>query len=154
MIVLVEQGKRLGLQRVRLRDRAVAKLRSGSLDRALAAGASPESSVALAVHAGHLCEPTQRRVIGHSLARIALLATAPQGGRVMTPLSRTAVCRCHAELQAVVERLAACEPVGVQGIARIRTLLSDGAGPLYGASSPDRLRRDLLAALEGLDAVA
>jgi hypothetical protein len=154
MIVVVEQESRLALQRVRLRDHLVARLRSSALDRALAAGVSPESSVALALHAGHLSTSTQRDAMAHTLARIELLATASHTTRVRTPLSRAAVRSCEAELQAVVERLAACGPVGVQGIARLRTLLSDGTGSLYGASPPGRLRHDLLAALEGLDAVA
>lgn len=154
MIVLVEEGSRLGLEQVRLRDRIVARLHAGTLDRALAAGASPESSVPLAVHACHLCEPTQRLALAHTLARIARLATAPPTTRFKTPISRAAVRRCDTELQAVVERLAASRPVGVRGVARLRLLLSDGTGSLYGSSSPGRLRHDLVAALESLDAVA
>jgi hypothetical protein len=154
MIVVVEEGARLGLRRVRTRDRLLARFRSASLDAALAAGASPESSVALAVHAGHLCESTQRREVARTLARISRIAEVPRASRTKAPVSRNAVRRCSAELTTVVERLAAREPVSVQGVARIRTLLADGTGPLYGASSPGRLRRELLASLEALDALA
>ena len=97
---------------------------------------------------------TERHVMADTFAQIAFLANAPHPPRVRTPISRAAVRSCDAELQAVVARLAAADPVGVRGVARLRSLLSDGTGPLYGGSSPGRLRRDLRAALEALDAVA
>ena len=49
MIVVVEHGAGLGLRRVRLRDRLLTRLRASSLDAELAAGASPESSITLAL---------------------------------------------------------------------------------------------------------
>ena len=106
------------------------------------------------MHAGHLCEFAHRRELASTLDRIARLATANEGPRVTAPVSRSAVRRCRSELTTVVERLVDHDPVGVQGVARIRKLLADGAGPLYGRSSPDRLRRELLMALEGLDLLA
>ena len=77
-IVVLEQGDGLGLRRVRLRDRVRARLRTSALDEQLAAGASPESSVALALHAGQLCRPQQRRLLARSLIEIARSCEAPR----------------------------------------------------------------------------
>ncbi len=106
------------------------------------------------MHAGHLCALTQRRELARTLARLSFIATVAHGSRTKAPVSRDAIRRCSAELTAVVERLAASDPVGLEGVARVRRLLADGTGPLYGKSSPGWLRRELLTALEALDAVA
>ena len=52
MIVVLAEAAGLGLRRVRWRDRVVARVRTSALDRRLAAGASPESSVLLAAACG------------------------------------------------------------------------------------------------------
>ncbi len=150
MIVVVEHGPDLRLRRVRLRDRVAARLRVSVLDRQLAEGLAPESSVALAIHAGHLCGPAQRRLLACSLRRVGASPSAAEAQRRRTPVSRTAVAGACRELAAVVDRLAA-GPVDVRGVARIRNLLADGAGPLYRESPPGRLRDELRAALAALE---
>src|SRR5271165_7361186 len=116
VIVLLGQDAGLALCRVRLRDRLAARLRATALDRELAAGASPESSVALAVHAGHLCEPAQRRLLSHSLVRVVTDAESPESRRVTALVCRGAVREARAELVAVAERLLLPGPVGVHGV--------------------------------------
>jgi hypothetical protein len=153
MIVLVQRKAQLGLARVRLHDRVVARLRAGSLDRALAAGASPESSVPLALHAGQLCGQGERRSLARSLTRIAELARSPGSPRAQVPVSSPAVRRCERELRVLVERLSAPGPVGVRGVARLKRLVTDGTGPLYRPSPPGRLSHELLSALDALDAL-
>ncbi len=149
--MVLEQGEGLGLRRVRLWDRVRARLRTSALDQQLAAGASPESSVALALHAGHLCRPQQRRLLARSLTEIAVVCEAPARRRLKAPVCRHAVTRARAELAAVVDRLAAAGPVDVRGVARIRNLLADGTGPLYRESRPGHLRDELRAALQAMD---
>jgi hypothetical protein len=39
----------------------------------------------------------------------------------------------------------------VRGVARVRTLLADGTGPLYREHDAGRLRRELVATLDSLD---
>ncbi len=150
-IVVLEQGAGLGLRRVRLRDRVRARLRTAALDEQLATGASPESSVALALHAGQLCRPQQRRVLARSLIEIARSCDAPAPRRLKAPVCRHGVTRARPELAAVVERLAAAGPVDVRGVARIRNLLADGTGPLYHEARPGHLRDELRAALRAMD---
>jgi hypothetical protein len=152
--VLLEEGRAgLAVRRVRLRDRIRARLKSMALDRQLADGATPEASVALALHAAHVYQPAQRRILARSLTRIVDASASPPS-RAATPLSRMAVVRARAELVAVVDRLNADGPVGVQGVARVRLLLADGCGPLYGNSRPDQLQRELRSALVALDSAA
>jgi hypothetical protein len=151
MIVVLAEATGLGLRRVRWRDRVVARVRTSALDRRLAAGASPESSVLLALHAARLCEPTERQVLARSLTRIVAAADAPMVRRLAAPVHRPAVQRARAELAAVAGRLVASGPVDVQGVARVRTLVADGTGPLYRFGPPERLRHELTEVLAALD---
>src|SRR5580692_8979707 len=109
-IVLVEQAASLGLRRVRVRDRLLARMRTSALDHQLAAGASPESSVPLALHAAYLCREDQRLLLARSLSEIAEASEVPEGRRVKAPISRQAVRRARAELAALVDRLGAAAP--------------------------------------------
>ena len=138
---------------MRWRDRLVARVRAAALDRRLAAGASPEASVQLAVHAGRLCATTERQVLARSLTRIVAAADAPMARRLTAPVDRPAVRRARAELAAVAGRLVASGPVNVQGVARVRILVADGTGPLYRPAAPERLRRELIEALTALDSL-
>jgi len=154
MIVVVEHGAGLGLRRVRPRDRLLTRLRASSLDAELAAGASPESSVTLALRAGQLCRPSYRRLLSHGLTRVVAVAERPTRSLRKVPVNRDAVHGARAELESVAERLGAAGPVGVRGVARVSGLLTDGTGPLYQASRPGRLRDELRTALGAMDAFA
>ena len=146
-VVVVEQDEGLGVHRVRLRDRLRARMRSAALDRQLARGASPESSVALAVRAGYLCDSGQRRLLARSLTRIT--EAADGAGRLKAPLSRSAIHCSERELAALVDRLEAAAPVSVQGVARVRSLLTDGTGPLYQGAPSEQLGLELRARARG-----
>jgi hypothetical protein len=148
-VVLLERDAGLRLRRVRLRDRVRARLRAGTLDRELAEGACPEASVDLALHAAHLCEATQRRVLAGTLSRIASATDSPAASAA--PISTWAVQRARPELSAVLDRLGSSGPLGVGGVARLRCLLTDGGGPLYRPSAPGQLSRELAAALAALE---
>jgi len=151
-IVVLDEGSGLGLRQVRWRDRLVEHARSSALDRELAAGASPESNVPLAVHAERLCRPAQRRQLACSLMRIAAAAEEGSSGRCLrAPVAGPAVRRARAELAAVAGRLGATGPVDVRGVARLRALLADGTGPLYRSAPPEQLRHELAAVLDALD---
>lgn len=149
-VVLEEAGTGYAVRRVRLRDRARARLRALALDRQLADGVTPEASVALALHTARVYEPSQRRILARSLTRIAHVSQSPPR-RLGVPLRRDAVMQARPELEAVADRLSTDGPVSVRGLARIRLLLADGSGPLYGASSPEELRQELRSALAVLD---
>jgi hypothetical protein len=61
------------------------------------------------------------------------------------------VRRARAELVAIAGRLVASGPVDVQGVARVRALVSDGTGPLYRFGPPERLSHELTEVLAALD---
>jgi hypothetical protein len=151
VIVLLEEGDGLRLRRVHPWVRITARLRAATLDHALAAGTSPESSVALAVHAQHLHDGAQRSLLARSLRRVCASSAAPSVQHLHAPVSREAVRRARTELEALAARLASSEPLDVRGVARVRTLLADGTGPLYRQDEPGRLRRELVATLASLD---
>jgi hypothetical protein len=145
MIVLLEDDGDLTLRRAGWRDRLTARLWAGALDASLVAGTSPESSAPLALHAEHLCTPSQRRLLARSLRRIVAVSEAPAIGRRAVPLNRVAVQHARNELESLADHLASEGPVEVQGIARLRALLSDGTGPLYQSLEAGRLDRELVA---------
>ncbi len=110
--------------------------------------------MALALHAGRLCRPAQRRLLARSLSRLVAAAEAPAGRRVRAPVCRPAVRQARAELAAIAGRLSAPGPVGIHGVARVRTLLADGTGPLYQSAPPGRLLRTLEEVRRALDSVS
>jgi hypothetical protein len=144
-VVLLEKESSLGLCRVRLSDRFLARLRTASLDRQLAGGTSPDSDVLLALHAARLYRPAQRRRLA---AGIRALSSAASGSRrTRAPIDRQSIRRVLAELEALAGRLEADGPINVSGMARVRMLLGDGAGPLYRRTSVVSLQRELVAVL-------
>jgi hypothetical protein len=149
MNVLLKTDADLGLCRVRIGDRVRARLQASRLDLQLAGGASPESSVILALHAARLHEPLHRKDLADSLWRIAAATERP--ARLKAPLCRTAIRQAHRELEAVAARLAGAGPVNVRGVATVRRLLADGGGPLYRRSAPERLQSELRGVLAALD---
>jgi hypothetical protein len=70
---------------------------------------------------------------------------------VRAPTSREAVAESCDELGLLAARLLAPAPVEARGVAQVRLLLSDGAGPLYWARRPGELRRRVREAREALE---
>ena len=153
MIVVLEHDAGLGLRRVRMRDRLLARIRAAALDAELAAGASPESSVVLALHAVHLCGPSQRRLLAGSLAHRGFGRrpdeVAAEGARVR-PRGPPRRYRTAGRHRSPRRRGPGQRPRR----GPVRCLLADGTGPIYRKSAPDRLRNELRAALAVMDPYA
>ena len=131
-MIVVEVGS-VGLVDVRPGPwpRLKARLTADRLDRELASGAPPESSVLLAVHAQRIVDPAACSTLASSVRKLiertgrkrpALSAQVP----ISTPTVSAA-----ADLRAVADRLDESGPVRARGVAEVRALLRDGAGPLY-----------------------
>jgi hypothetical protein len=130
---------------------------SARLDRDLAAGVSPESSVLLAVRARRIVSPRSCTALAHSVRSLV--------GEVQEPkppaLVRGQLCRSNVEavsgaLRSVADRLIQPGPIHVQGVAELRTVLGDGTGPLYWsrATGPGHDGHGAVSFLEGqLDGV-
>jgi hypothetical protein len=134
-----------------LRDRVSARLRARRLDRALAAGAAPDSSVAMSVRARALVRADTRSELAGALRRITRNGASPRtlGSRVTTSAAR--VSRVRADLERLAERLLEPGPVNARGVALTQDLLSDGTGPLFWAESADDLEARLRIVLEALE---
>jgi hypothetical protein len=131
--------------------RLLARLRAGKLDRALAAGVSPESSRALAIHAEALPSPKVRRALGDAVEELLAQRREPHrlGSRVSPRRERVEANRD--ELDTLARRLRADQRTDARGVARVRELLSDGAGPLFWDGSREDLGTTIRAAIAALE---
>ena len=114
-----------------LKDRLQAWLCASRLDTDLARGVPPESGMDLAVHAQRLARPATCRQLAKSIRRIAAEARPESRTSPIVPLCCEQVRDARGELEALADRLTAAGPVSAQGVAQVRLLLTDGAGPLY-----------------------
>ena len=136
-------------------ERVAARVRATRLDRDLAAGESPDSTAALALRAQVLVRPSMRRALAHGVQRLLAEAAseAPPrciGARVFVRPER--ILRVTDELRLLIDHLLTPGPVPARGVALVRLLLSDGAGPLYyGPGNDAELRAVILAAVEHLE---
>jgi hypothetical protein len=123
-----------------------ARLQRARLDRELAEGCSPERSPLHALRARQLVDPRVRAQLAMSLRHVVQDAAEPCA--VLTPvrlrhsvvllsLRQEEVGTWREPLLGLAHRLDGPAAVNPCGIARLRSLLTDGAGPLY---NPDPRR--------------
>jgi hypothetical protein len=133
------------------RIRLVARLRASGLDAALAAGASPDSSAPLSLHAHALISAKHRRKLSDEILHILHKAQRPRSPFDPTvPICRRKILNARAALETITDHLQDPGPVATPGIAQIRLLLKDGSGPLYEHPFADDLREPLEAAIAAL----
>jgi hypothetical protein len=140
------------VRRARAGSRLRAHLCARRLDRALAAGIPPDSRADLSVRAHGLIGSRERLALARALRR--LIADAEPTARPLrfsVPICRRKVRRSRQALVDLVDRLLGDEPVDARGLAQIRLLLSDGAGPLYMHPHADDLEPALAGAVAALD---
>ena len=115
-----------------LSSRLAARLRAGRLDRLLAVGVPAAAGSALAAHEARLMSVTEREAVARSLRR----AVADANGRGVllssrVPLHTPNIKAAEDLIDAITLRLHSPRPVSARGMARLRQILADGAGPLY-----------------------
>jgi hypothetical protein len=132
-----------------LRARLGLRLQARNLDRALADGASPDSSEQLARRARALVRADTRNEIAATLRRLARRDGRPLSSRVSAVPARAEDVR--RDLERLAARLLAPGPVASRGVALTQELLTDGAGPLFWTESADDLGARLRMALEALE---
>jgi hypothetical protein len=130
--------------------RAAERLFAARFDRQLVAGVAPDPRSPLAVHVARLASASARRTLATTLRDVILEAhsrRAAVSSRI--PLDRSAVMAAAETIDKVRMRLHAPRPVSARGVARLRLLLADGAGPLYryGRGDLDAELHDVLALL-------
>ena len=135
----------------------LARLRAGllsrSLDAALAQGADPCESPALAYRAARLTSDRSRERLAASVEHSSAAAMRP------APSLSAAVQPCRYEVGAagsllllVRELLRSTAPIYARGVAMLEILLTDGGSPLYAPTSRGALSHELeliFAALQG-----
>jgi hypothetical protein len=122
------------------RIRLVAWLRASELDAALARGVSPDSSAPLSVHAHGLISAKNRRKLSEEVREIVRKAEQPRSVFDPTvPICRLKVLAVRELFEELADRLQDRDPVAPHGVANVRRLLREGAGPLYERPSADDL---------------
>ena len=94
---------------------------------------------------------SDRRELAASLRRIATDSCGDGALRTRMTGASSRVKEARPELERPANRLAGPDPVDARGVTLTRALISDGAGPLYWARSPESLGtrlREAFAALE------
>jgi hypothetical protein len=134
-------------------DRLLAWLHAPRLDIALAAGAPPDATVALALRAQTLVRARARRALAQAARRVLAEAARPPAAHVPVPVCRDRVRDCAPELEDLIRRLLAPGPVSAQGIAQTSALLTYATSPLYHRANRENVRARILSAVHALDPV-
>ena len=115
-----------------LTSRLAARLRAGRLDRLVAVGAPGAAGSALAAHEARLTSLTEREAIARSLRRC--ITDANGHGILLSsrlPFHTPNIKGAEDLIDTITLRLHSPRPVSARGMARLRQILADGAGPLY-----------------------
>ena len=151
MLVLLEDGDCPVAVNARPWDRLLARLHATKLDSDLAAGASPDGSVELALRARTLVQTCTRHDLALGARRVLTAATQPPSpARLPVPVCRDRVRECSAELTELIGRLLAAGPVSARGVAQTRMLLASANSPLYHRASSADLRARVSRAADAL----
>jgi hypothetical protein len=120
-------------------DQLSARLRTRRLDRALARGVPAEGSPALSWRAQALTRPSVTHELGSELRRLVSEAHDPGRALLRVHADPERLIGVEAELRRLASRLDSARPSHPAGVAKVRLLLTDGTGPLYGCSSVQAL---------------
>jgi hypothetical protein len=136
----------------RIRARVLARTGAWRLDQALAAGVCPDASATLSLRAHRLIGPATRHALARELRDVIDRARRPRA-RLDNGIRLCAVevLRSRDAIGDLADRLDGREPVEPAGVARVRLLLRDGAGPLYNESFPGGLQRAVQVAIDALE---
>ncbi len=125
--------------------RVIARWRARQLDLDVDHGTAVAPSSALAVHLERLGSTREREQLADSLELMLSRARRPHFVLSPVPLQRDSIHAARPLIDAIQAALRSESPVRARGMARLRLLMSDGAGPLYRAG-----RGSLVAALRGV----
>ena len=115
-----------------LTARLTARVCAGRYDDQLSLGFAGKTGSPRSIHAARLKSESERQKIARTLSRFI---TDAHAGRVWltarVPVHAANIRASEATIGEVIERLLSPRPVDARGVARLRSLLADGAGPLY-----------------------
>ena len=131
----------------------IARVRSAGLDRVIADGVDPNGDRLLAARAEQLMSRQSRdsliAVLRADLDEAIWFCSQDE----LDPRRRQReLFKARAELQRLIDCLTGEKEISAQGIARLRRLVTDHLGPMYGHGPPGTLERTLRTAIEQLEA--
>jgi hypothetical protein len=140
-------------RRTGARERISTRLHAWRLDRALAEGASPDSTASLSLRAHSLISAATRRQLSRGIRRLLRDAERPaHASPGSVPVCRREIMNAEPVLQELAERLIRPGPVDAMGVAQIQLLLRDGSSPVYSSSQAHALEQVVRAAIDALEA--
>jgi len=140
---------RLGPKHLGLRMRV--RGHRAKLDRELAEGRAADVRADRALRARQLVDASTRRSFARSLRRLVANAERPPAPMsTLAPLRRAAIAPWREGLLGLADRLERPEPVNPCGVARVITLVTDGAGPAYSSRSERSMSEAVWWAADGL----
>jgi hypothetical protein len=134
-----------------LRLALIARWRAPRLDRRLASGTCPGIDKLLAVHGQRITSRRGRAHVADGLARALRDALNAPGFSAAVQPDRQEVLAARTVLAVLDRRLRTPQPVTARGVALLRELLTDGAGPLYQRSEQGALGSRLRTAAAALE---
>lgn len=121
------------------------------LDEELASGVPPDSNPFLRERARYLVSRDSRLKMARGLGRTLHQGERPALHTAQVSVRSQAVRAAAPALQMLAQRLKGPLPIGPQGAARTKILLTDGSGPLYNPGSGSDLKTAARRALAALD---
>jgi hypothetical protein len=135
-----------------VRNAALARVQSASLDRELAAGVLPRGSGALAMRALRITRRRSRASLAHGLARIVRTASDPSPRLTAAlPFDDREVLDARPVIDALSRRLQGTEPVTARGMAMLSQVLTEPTSALYRPAERGALGSHLRAAAAALE---
>lgn len=117
---------------ISLASRVTARLFAARFDHQLAACAAPEAGSPAAAHAARLASrPERDRLADWLRTLLTAVRTAPRPALIRVPPNYGPVIDAQAAIDHIIDLLTDTRPVDIGGMARLRILLADGAGPVY-----------------------
>lgn len=157
LVIVIDPAdpQRLVLRRLRRATRLAATGLGDILDRQLAAGRPPETSLLLAARAQQVASPATCRKLARDWRNV--IERTPHPTALFSPHAPICSERVRAaatEVQRMLADLNASGPKNARGVAMLRLLLSDGRGPLFDRRCEVDLATALRQAASQLDAAA
>lgn len=122
--------------------RVAARLRRGTLDQMLVAGADPAASRVIAARTAQLGHRSTRARLADGLERLARSADEPRGRSRILP-SHATVLRNRSDLLELAGTLRSDVPLYARGLALLNVILTDGTGVTYTDRCGHALAREL-----------
>jgi hypothetical protein len=128
-----------------------ARLGQARLDEQLAAGMRPDSDPLLRERARYLLSRDSRLKMALGLGRALHKGGRPALHSAQVPVRSQAIRDAAPTLEMLARRLRGSLPIGPQGAAKTKILLTDGSSPLYNPNSEVDLKTAARRALAALD---